>query len=374
MAKIAAAENLELFPILSRFPPQGTKSPLTGIARLAAASAPAGEGHQMEMRSLGVRSILNRSVSRRGLSFTWTINPYRGCEFACRYCYARYTHEFMELEPEDFERKIFIKQNAAWLLEQELKQVRPGEEIALGTATDPYQPVERHARVTQSLLEVLARRSGLRIGVVTKSTLIERDIPLLQQIAERNTLALHLTVTTPNVALARKLEPRAPRPDLRLQTVARLREAGLRAGILCSPLLPGLTDTGKALDAIAKRAKAADASFLSAQPLFLKPCSKEIYLAFVREHFPALEPMYRQRFDSNAFVSTAYRKRIEALVRMVCARYKLGRRNGDALLTRAVGNNLIEEGAAQNRFAALGQSAGSAYGVPLPAGSSTDRG
>src|SRR5580658_7873686 len=354
MAKIAVAENLELFPILSRFPPQGTKSPLTGIARLAAVSAPAGEGHQIEMRSLGVRSILNRSVSRRGLSFAWSINPYRGCEFACRYCYARYTHEFMDLQPEDFERKIFIKQNAAWLLEQELKQVRPGEEIALGTATDPYQPVERHARVTESLLEVLAKRSGLRIGVVTKSTLIERDIPLLQRIAERNTLVLHLTITTTNIALARKLEPRAPRPDLRLQTVARLRQAGLRAGILCSPLLPGLTDTGKALDTMAKRAKAADASFLAAQPLFLKPCSRDIYLGFVREHFPALESMYRQRFDSNAFVSMAYRKRIEALVRTVCAKYKLGRRSGDALLTREVGNNFIEEAVVQTRFAALG--------------------
>src|ERR1700722_13598302 len=298
MAKIATALNptLDLFPILSRFPPQACGAPLTGIARLAAESSPVGEGHRMELRSLAVRSVLNRSVSRRGLRFAWSINPYRGCEFACRYCYARYTHEFMQLPPEDFERKVFIKQNAAWLLEQELKQVRPGEEIALGTATDPYQPVERHAKVTESLLEVLARRSGLRIGVVTKSTLIERDIPLLQRIAERNTLVLHLTITTTNISLARKLEPRAPRPDLRLQTVARLRQAGLRAGILCSPLLPGLTDTGKALDTMAKRAKAADASFLSAQPLSLKPCSRAIYLAFVREHFPALEPMYRQRF------------------------------------------------------------------------------
>jgi len=103
---------------------------------------------------------------------------------------------------------------------------------------------------------------------------------------------------------------------------------------LCSPLLPGLTDTGKALDGMAKRAKAADASFFSAQPLFLKPCSKEIYLGFIREHFPALEPMYRQRFDGDAFVSAAYRKRIEALVRAVCVKYRLGRRSGDALLTR----------------------------------------
>ena len=295
----------------------------------------------METRSLEVRSILNRSVSRRGLRFAWSINPYRGCEFACRYCYARYTHQFMELRPEEFEQKIFIKQSAAWLLEQELRQVRPEEEIALGTATDPYQPVERHARVTESLLEVLARQRGLRIGLVTKSTLIERDISLLRRIAEKNTLVLHLTITTANVALARKLEPRAPRPDLRLRTVSRLREAGLKVGILCSPLLPGLTDTGKALDGMAKRAKDADASFFSAQPLFLKPCSKEIYLEFVREHFPDLESMYRQRFDSDAFVSTAYRKRIEALVRAVCAKHKLERRSSDALLTRQIGEETL---------------------------------
>jgi DNA repair photolyase len=339
MAKLAQAvnPNLELFPILSRFPPVAADSPLTGIARLAAISSPAGEGHEIEVRSLPARSILNRTVSRRGLRFAWSINPYRGCEFACRYCYARYTHEFMELSPEEFERKIFVKQNAAWLLEQELKQVRPEEEIALGTATDPYQPVERRARVTESLLEVLSRQHDLRIGLVTKSTLIERDIVLLQRIAERNTLTVHLTITTANAALARLLEPRAPRPDLRLRTVGRLRQAGLRAGILCSPLLPGLTDTGKALDGMAKRAKAADASFFSAQPLFLKPCSKEIYLGFIREHFPALEPTYRQRFDSEAFVSAVYRKRIEALVKAVCAKYRLGRRSSDALLTRTIG-------------------------------------
>jgi DNA repair photolyase len=340
MAKIAltVSPNLELFPILNRFPPQACDVPLTGIARLAAASSPAGKGHLMEVRSLAVRSVLNRTVSRRGLSFAWSINPYRGCEFACRYCYARYTHEFMELPPQDFEQKIFIKQNAAWLLEQELKQVRPGEEIALGTATDPYQPTERSARVTESLLEVLARQQGLRIGLVTKSTLIERDIPLLQRVGERNTLVLHLTITTPNGALARLLEPRAPRPDLRFQTVSRLRQAGLRTGILCSPVLPGITDTGKSLDRMAKKAKAADASFFSAQPLFLKACSKEIYLAFIREHFPAIEPMYRRRFENDAFVSKAYRNRIEGMVKAVCAKYGLGRRNGDALLTRPGGD------------------------------------
>ncbi len=332
--------NLELFPILTRFPPMSTTSPLTGIARLAAEASPAGEGHQTEMRSLSVRSILNRTVSRRGMGFAWSINPYRGCEFGCRYCYARYTHEFMELRrPEDFEQKIFVKQNTAWLLEQELGQVRPGEEIALGTATDPYQPVERRAKVTQGLLEVLARHSGLRIGIVTKSTLIERDLALLQRIAEKNSLVLHLTITTANASLARLLEPRAPRPDLRFRTVARLRQAGLRAGVLCCPLLPGITDTLRAIDGMARRAKAADASFFSARPLFLKPCSKEVYLAFVREHFPALESMYRKRFDGEAFASRAYNNRMQELVRAVCTRHNLKRRSGDALLTHALGED-----------------------------------
>jgi DNA repair photolyase len=166
--------------------------------------------------------------------------------------------------------------------------------------------------------------------VVTKPTLIERDIPLLRRIAERNTLVLHLTITTPNAALARLLEPRATRPD------PRLRQAGLSTGILCSPLLPGITDTGKALDGMAKKSKDAGASFFCAQPLFLKPCSKDIYLGFIREHFPALEPMYRKRFDSDAFVSKTYSNRIEELVKAVCAKYSLGRRM-DALLTREVG-------------------------------------
>ena len=160
------------------------------------------EGHRIEFHALRVRSLLNRTVSRRGLPFAWSINPYRGCEFACRYCYARYTHEYIELRrPEDFERQIFLKQNAAWLLEQELKRVRPGEEVAIGTATDPYQPIERRARITRQLLEVFARRDGLSLGIVTKSTLIESDIPLLKKIAERNALVLHLTITTPDAEL-----------------------------------------------------------------------------------------------------------------------------------------------------------------------------
>ena len=291
------------------------------------------------------RSILNKTTSKRRLSLAYGINPYRGCEFACRYCYARYTHEFLGpkdspdyKDPNLFERLIFLKENAAWLLEQELRTHNPADEIALGTATDPYQPIERTARITRSLLEVFARQSGLRLGIVTKSKLIERDLDLLTQIHRRNTLVLHLTITTPDAALARILEPRAPRPDLRFAAVRRLREAGLTAGILCSPLLPGITDNAQSLDRMASHAAHARASFFAAEPLFLKSCSRPTYLSFVREHFPHLLAENEQRFATEAFASAPYRNHLRTLVDQACRRYGLARRSTDALLTRDTGS------------------------------------
>ncbi len=319
-----------LFPIL-----QNSPDPLTGMARLAAEATIAGEGHLVRFHALPIRSALNRSVSKRKLRFARTINPYRGCEFACRYCYARYTHEFLNFaDPAAFEREIYIKQNLPWLLQQELRGFDPSEEIAIGTATDPYQPVERQARVTRGVLEVLSRQSGLHIGLVTKSTLIERDIDLLTTIAARNTLTLHITITTTDTRLARKLEPRAPRPDLRFETVRRLREAGLVAGVLCSPLLPGITDNGPALNLVAKEAAAAGASFFAAEPLFLKSCSRETFFLFIADEFPQLSAGYAERYREDAFVSPAYAARIRALVAGIASRHGLPRRSTYAILTQ----------------------------------------
>src|ERR1700752_2320666 len=216
---------LPLFPL----PP---KSPLVGIARLASEGEALREGHNVEYFTLPSKSLLNRCVSNRQMPFTWTINPYRGCEFGCRYCYARYTHEFMEMRNGmEFEQKIYVKQHTAELLRHDLRRVKPGESIALGTATDPYQPAERRYEVTRGILEEFARHHGFELGIVTKSNMVTRDLDLLKAVAQANRLSIHVTITTLNVDLARILEPRAPRPDLRLDAARTLAQAGLRVGI-----------------------------------------------------------------------------------------------------------------------------------------------
>jgi len=298
--------------------------PLVGIARLAAQGEPLREGHLVEYFTLPARSLLSRCTSTR-VPFAWTINPYRGCEFACKYCYARYTHEFMEMrDGVDFERKIYVKQQAAWLLRQDLKQVKRGEQIAIGTATDPYQPAEKRFEVTRGILEELTRHHGLELGIVTKSDLIVRDLQLLRQVAENNSLFVNLTVTTLNTRLARILEPRAPRPDLRLEAVRELIAAGINAGVICAPVLPGINDSPAALDALVRAAKQAGAKYIYANPLFLKPCSASVFLPFLEKEFPQLVEDYRKRFGKRAFVSKAYSKRISELMASLREKHGFG--------------------------------------------------
>src|SRR5215470_1945590 len=255
------------FPLL----PDSDRPKLIGIARLAAEGESIREGHNIEYFTLPTRSILNHVVSNRNLPFTWAINPYRGCEFACKYCYARYTHEFMEMSDEDFEHKIFVKQHAADLLRQELRKVKKGESIAIGTATDPYQPAERRYEITRAILEEFARHRGFEIGIVTKSNMVVRDAELLREIGRHNRVYVSLTITTVNADLARILEPRAPRPDLRLEAVRQLNLAGVPAGVNCAPVLPGITDAPKDLEAVVEAAARAGAQSIFANPLFLKP-------------------------------------------------------------------------------------------------------
>jgi DNA repair photolyase len=308
-----------LFPL----PP---KSPLVGIARLASEAESLREGHDVEYFTLSAKSLLNRSISRRGMPFTWSINPYRGCEFGCRYCYARYTHEFMEMrDGAEFEQKIYVKQHTADVLRRELRRVKPGESIALGTATDPYQPAERRYEITRGILEEFARHRGFALGLVTKSNLIVRDLDLLSGVSQNNALSIHITVTTLNVELARILEPRAPRPDLRMDAVRQLSEAGITVGVNCSPVLPGITDSPKDLEAVVCAAAAAGARHIFAGPLFLKPCSAAVFLPFLEQHFPHLVENYRQRYRDRSFLPPSYGKRVAQLIARFRQKYGIPR-------------------------------------------------
>ena len=302
------------------------RTSLVGIARLASLGTSVGEGHEVEYFTLPARSILNRCSSPR-MPFTWTINPYRGCEFACKYCYARYTHEFMEMRDGlDFERKIYVKQNAGWLLRRDLKKVKRGEDIALGTATDPYQPAERRYGMTRAILEEFSRHSGFALGIVTKSTLILRDVGLLRDVAKNNELFINLTVTTLNTGLARILEPRAPRPDLRLDTVRKLSAAGLRVGVICAPVIPGITDAPADLDALVRATVEAGGHYIYANPLFLKPCSEKIFMPFLEKQFPELVEKYRQRYGERAYLDAAYHQRISKLMAGLRRKHGIGAR------------------------------------------------
>src|SRR5208282_5123140 len=310
------------------------RAPLVGIARLAAQS-PAAEtkrqsAEKPEYFLLPVKSILNRCDSDR-VPFEWTINPYRGCEFACKYCYARYTHEYMEIDGGEFEKKIFVKQDAAALLGRDVSQKYSYESkasgytqaghIAIGTATDPYQPAEREYGVTRACLEELAKRQGLCLSIITKSNQIVRDIDLLKTIAERSTLQINITVTTLRARLARLLEPRAPRPDLRLAAVKELREAGLMVGVSASPLLPGITDGEGELEAVAAAAKEAGAQWFFSGVLFLMPSSARQFLPFVREKFPKLARQYEQWYAKNGYAPEEYRKKASERVQKIRQKY-----------------------------------------------------
>ncbi len=289
---------------------------------------------------LPVKSILNSCDSKR-VPFEWTINPYRGCEFGCKYCYARYTHEYMELDGADFEKKIFVKKDAAPLLAWDVAQkyslaskksggTQP-EHIAIGTATDPYQPAEREYGVTRACLEELAKRDGLSISITTKSNQIVRDIDVLKQIASRSALSLNITVTTMRSRLAGLLEPRAPRPDLRMAAVKELREAGLAAGVFASPLLPGITDRDGDLEGLAAAAQDAGAQWFSSGVLFLMPSAAKEFLPFVGEKFPRLAKQYEQWYAKNSYAPEEYRRKIAERVARLRQKYGFASRPWDEM-------------------------------------------
>jgi len=308
---------------------------LIGIARMAAESPRVRDRAEAEFFALETRSALNRESSGR-MPFAWTLNPYRGCEFGCHYCYARYTHEFMEHWASlDFERKIYAKTNAPDLLRAELRAARDrGLAMALGTATDPYQPAEKQFEITRRMLEVFAEFEGLEFSITTKSVLILRDLDLLRRISPKHRFSVHMTVTTMDERMARLLEPKAPPSAKRLEAVRTLAEAGIRVGVNLMPILPGLTDSPRSMEAVACAATAHGARSLYGNTLFLMPSAAKAFMPFLEREFPRLVKRYRKLYARSAYLSGEYKAQITQLLGELRSRYGLDGKREEAPLAR----------------------------------------
>jgi DNA repair photolyase len=286
--------------------------------------------HGVEFVDMPVRQILNRCTSSR-VPFRWTINPYRGCEFGCVYCYARYTHEFLELhDPMDFERRIFVKRMAGGVLQRTLSRTPIGaDQIALGTATDPYQPAERKFELTRSILEVFAQVGGLNLSITTKSALIVRDLDLLQEINYRSHLSVNFSLITLNRRLQRLLEPKAPRPALRLAAIRKLTGAGIRCNVLMMPMIPGLTDAPAAIEGVIRAARRAGASGVWWRSLFLKPAAARRFLPFIKENFPADQKRLAEWYSRSAYPPRSYDDSLQPIFDYLKQKYGFNSRGKD---------------------------------------------
>jgi DNA repair photolyase len=283
---------------------------------------PAAHLRDVEFVEMPVRQILNRCTSPH-MPFRWTINPYRGCEFGCVYCYARYTHEFLELrDPMDFERRIFVKRMAGEVLQRTLSRTPiGGDQIALGTATDPYQPAERKFGLTRAMLEVFAKVGGLNLSITTKSALITRDLDLLQQINKRSRLSVNFSLITLNRRLQRILEPRAPRPALRLAAIERLTTGRIRCNVLMMPMIPGITDSAPAIEGVVRAARRAGASQLWWRSLFLKPAAARRFLPFINQNFPAEQKRFAEWYSRSAYAPGSYDDSLRSIFERLKRKY-----------------------------------------------------
>ncbi|MCG3174551.1 MAG: hypothetical protein GMKNLPBB_02796 [Myxococcota bacterium] len=269
-------------------------------------------------RALQAKSILNFAKGSR-MSDVWTINPYRGCEFACAYCYARYTHEYLDHEdPIEFERQVYVKQEAARILDRELRKQNVRDfSIAIGTATDPYQPAEARHQVTRSLLEVFRRYTGLSIGITTKGALIRRDVELLAELSAQHRLTVHLSIASLDAEFLRVVEGRTAHPGHRLKAMKILADAGVRVGLFMLPVLPYLTDSEARMRPLLAAARDHGARFAIGGPLFLMSASRVVYFNWLRETHRDLLPKYFALYANSGEAREEYRAALKYRIRQL---------------------------------------------------------
>ncbi len=299
-----------------------------GLASPGAGPVSGGDGEPVAVE-IRARSIINR-VPGESPMFRWTLNPYRGCAHACVYCFARRSHTYLDLDAgRDFDTKILVKVNAGELLRAEL--ARPswgGEPIAMGTNTDPYQRAEGRYRLMPQIISALAEAAN-PFSVLTKGRLVLRDADLLEQAARTTDVRLAVSVGTVDGPLAGSVEPGAPTPRARLDTVRALADRGLGCSVLMAPVLPGLTDSPEAIDAAVAAIAEAGASSVTPIVLHLRPGgAREWYASWLAREHPHLVPLYRELYGDGSYAPAPYRELIAARVREAARRYGVGGRGG----------------------------------------------
>ena len=277
---------------------------------------------QAEVQEITCKSLLNR-IDVPGFPFRWTLNPYRGCRHACRYCYARPTHEFWGMNAgKEFDQRVFAKVNAPQVLRSELRKPRwGGEPVAIGTASDPYEPAEAQYRLTRQIIEVLAEFRN-PASITTKGVLARRDVDVLADLYHAADVQVIFSVGSVDEKVWKLTEPGTPNPLARLEAMQYLVECGIPAGVMMAPLLPGISDSTEAINETVQAAARHHAQFLSANLLFLKPGSREWFMPLLKEAYPHLTPGYQQLFR-NTYAGKDYTESVLATVDEARRRHRL---------------------------------------------------
>jgi DNA repair photolyase len=287
-----------------------------------------GEFRGLEFLEVKAQRVINPVPPQSRMSFRYTINAYRGCSHRCVYCFARPTHEYLNLNmSDDFDRKIVVKVNAVERVRAEVQAKRwAGDLIAMGTNTDPYQRCEGKYRLTRGIVEVLGEARN-PFSILTKSTLILRDIDVLAEAAARTTVHTAFSVGTVDDEVWKLSEPGTPHPRRRLDALVKLREAGVSAGVLAAPILPGISDSPAQLDALARALVEAGVEHASPIVLHLRPGVKQEYLSWLAEVRPDLLERYDQIYGRRAYAPKAVQNEITARFRTAfdAARRRTGR-------------------------------------------------
>jgi len=272
------------------------------------------------------RSALNPV---KGMPFSWTLNPYRGCTHGCHYCFARRYHMQFELDSDDaFSSVILVKRNFVEVLKRELdKPSWKREYVAIGTATDVYQPIEGHYKITRKSLEALAA-SRTPAGVITKGPMVVRDRDVLLELSRRAGCTVYVSVPTVDEDAWRILEPGTAHPLQRLRAVRELNDAGVRAGVLVNPIVPGLTSQPARLERTIKAIADHGAAFMGTNLLYLKDGTRVHFLNFLEKHFPDLATKY-QRLYRGAYAPDAYAKEVRGMVKLLQKKYRVTKRDED---------------------------------------------